>query len=258
MINLTDEELCMLEQLTYLDEDVAAAAGVNNRFGKINKKMKEKSISKILSVFDDEALLRLASHPESICDAEISGLEWVQIISYIKSNEKLSNLRLVDLYTTEDYKADNDNIYHGAIYDEDINKYVCVADYKTYVYDAYHEKYIHIADYRIRYSGKYIDPESIYVKTKDGDFVPYDENSSTVSARKIDINDVDRYPLGLCFVDDSDPHSAIIAYKGTTGQDEWSDNVEAANIYATEPQHEALNFAAVTVLSSFATPMVSK
>ena len=25
MINLTDEELCMLEQLTYLDEDVAAA-----------------------------------------------------------------------------------------------------------------------------------------------------------------------------------------------------------------------------------------
>ena len=28
MINLTDEELCMLEQLTYLDEDVAAAAGI--------------------------------------------------------------------------------------------------------------------------------------------------------------------------------------------------------------------------------------
>lgn len=120
MINLTDEELCMLEQLTYLDEDVAAAAGVNKTFGKIQKEMRGLSISKILSDFDDEALLRLASHPESICDAEISGLEWVQIISYIKSNEKLSNLRLVDLYTTEDYKADNDNIYHGAIYDEDI------------------------------------------------------------------------------------------------------------------------------------------
>ena len=38
MINLTDAELCMLEQLTYLDEDVAAAAGVNEYFGKINKK----------------------------------------------------------------------------------------------------------------------------------------------------------------------------------------------------------------------------
>lgn len=40
MINLTDAELCMLEQLTYLDEDVAAAAGVNDSFGKINEKMK--------------------------------------------------------------------------------------------------------------------------------------------------------------------------------------------------------------------------
>ena len=44
MINLTDEELCMLEQLTYLDEDVAAAAGINTKFGKINKNMKEQSI----------------------------------------------------------------------------------------------------------------------------------------------------------------------------------------------------------------------
>ena len=65
MINLTDEELCMLEQLTYLDEDVAAAAGVNKTFGKIQKEMRGLSISKILSDFDDEALLRLASHPES-------------------------------------------------------------------------------------------------------------------------------------------------------------------------------------------------
>lgn len=40
MINLTDVELCMLEQLTYLDEDVAVAAGVNDIFGKINEDMK--------------------------------------------------------------------------------------------------------------------------------------------------------------------------------------------------------------------------
>ena len=32
MIYLSDEELCMLEQLTYLDEEVAVAAGVNNVF----------------------------------------------------------------------------------------------------------------------------------------------------------------------------------------------------------------------------------
>ena len=49
MINLTDMELCMLEQLTYLDEDVAAAAGVNNKFGKINDGMVNKTIGDILS-----------------------------------------------------------------------------------------------------------------------------------------------------------------------------------------------------------------
>ena len=31
---LTDEELCMLEQLTYLDEMVAEKAGINNVFSK--------------------------------------------------------------------------------------------------------------------------------------------------------------------------------------------------------------------------------
>ena len=49
MMNLTDMELCMLEQLTYLDEDVAAAAGVNVYFGKINDGMVNKTIGDILS-----------------------------------------------------------------------------------------------------------------------------------------------------------------------------------------------------------------
>ena len=49
MINLTDMELCMLEQLTYLDEDVAAAAGVNDNFGKINTRMVNKTVGDILS-----------------------------------------------------------------------------------------------------------------------------------------------------------------------------------------------------------------
>ena len=49
MINLTDMELCMLEQLTYLDEEVAAAAGVNDSFGKINTNMVNKTVGDILS-----------------------------------------------------------------------------------------------------------------------------------------------------------------------------------------------------------------
>ena len=49
MIQLSDAELCMLEQLTYLDEDVAAAAGVNAYFGKINAEMVNKTVGDILS-----------------------------------------------------------------------------------------------------------------------------------------------------------------------------------------------------------------
>ena len=48
MMNLTDMELCMLEQLTYLDEEVAAAAGVNAYFGKINAEMVNKTVGDIL------------------------------------------------------------------------------------------------------------------------------------------------------------------------------------------------------------------
>lgn len=63
MNQLSHEELCLLEQLTYLDEEVAAAAGVNDAFGKINEIMKGRKISEILAPFlADDALLRLASH----------------------------------------------------------------------------------------------------------------------------------------------------------------------------------------------------
>ena len=79
---LTDEELCMIEQLTYLDEMVAEKAGINNVFSKINKNQHEGfTISDILREFDDKAIARLMAYPESICDAEISGVEWAKIIT---------------------------------------------------------------------------------------------------------------------------------------------------------------------------------
>ena len=78
---LTDEELCMLEQLTYLDEMVAEKAGINNRFSKVNiKDHKDVAIIDILTYFDDKAIARLMAYPESICDADISGVEWAKII----------------------------------------------------------------------------------------------------------------------------------------------------------------------------------
>ena len=128
MMNLTDMELCMLEQLTYLDEEVAAAAGVNDNFGKINIRMVNKTISQILEDFDDEALLRLASHTKSVCDAAISGFEWVQIISYLKNNPRLANLQLAGLYTKPE-----DNYYRAAVYVD--GKYIGIADKDVFALD---------------------------------------------------------------------------------------------------------------------------
>ena len=78
---LTDEELCMIEQLTYLDEMVAEKAGINDSFSKVNNRYIGNSIERILADFDDAAIARLMAYPESICDAEISGVEWAKIIT---------------------------------------------------------------------------------------------------------------------------------------------------------------------------------
>ena len=54
---LTDEELCMLEQLTYLDEKVSEAAGIGNNITKLNAKYHvNRSVEAILSVYDETAL----------------------------------------------------------------------------------------------------------------------------------------------------------------------------------------------------------
>lgn len=170
---LTDAELCLLEQLTYLDEDVAKTAfGKDNYddldFYKINKMHKDKTISQILSTFNETAIANLRMHPEEICDAAISGMEWASIIEQLKSNENLKNLVLSDILLDE-------------------SGYHTVTDATRYEYP---------------------------------------------------------YPLALCFTDDSDsPSDAVIAYKGTTGETEWADNVGGAYKAKTDPQKVALDFA---------------
>ena len=170
---LTDAELCLLEQLTYLDEDVAKAAfnKINYddlEFYKISENDKDKKISQILSVFNEAALANLRKHPESICDAAISGTEWASIIENLKTNKHLKDLVLSDIVL-------------------DKSGYQTVAD-------------------------------------SSGNEYPY--------------------PLALCFTDgSSSPSAAVIAYKGTTGETEWADNVGAAYKDKTDPQKVALDFA---------------
>jgi hypothetical protein len=175
MIQLSDAELCMLEQLTYLDEEVAAAAGINDKFGKINYKMIGHTLGDILHDFNEEALFRLSLHTNSVCDGAISGMEWVQIISYIQQNEKLSSLKLRDLYTTETF-------WNGSIYQENF--------YHAAVLDGPEWVWVGTA----KYSEEYMENDTypfLLDMEREGQLV--------------------RFPLGLCFVEDGDPNSAIIA-----------------------------------------------
>lgn len=56
-MNITDEELLMIEHLTYLNEDVAKAAGINE-YPKIGE-FKNQSIYNIVNVFDSNAIAAL-------------------------------------------------------------------------------------------------------------------------------------------------------------------------------------------------------
>lgn len=105
-VRLSDTEICMLEQLTYLDEDVAkAASSASSRvmFYKISDTNKGDTVADILAPFTDKALLNLKKHGESICDAEMTGAEWADILKYIKGS-RLARLKLTALKSdVQDY-----------------------------------------------------------------------------------------------------------------------------------------------------------
>ncbi len=96
---LTDTELCLLEQLAYLDEDVAKAASDENNtveFYKINETNIGQTIAEILRVFDEKALEILSTEESSVCDAEISGVEWSRLLRFLKDG-RLASLMLHDV-----------------------------------------------------------------------------------------------------------------------------------------------------------------
>ena len=94
-MNLRDNELAMLEQLCYLNDKIAEAAGVSGFTG-VRPGNKGQTIKEILSCFDEEALKRL-ENPENNNLEWASGKRWAAIIRYLKSNSNLSNLTLAEV-----------------------------------------------------------------------------------------------------------------------------------------------------------------
>lgn len=93
-MKIDDNKLGMLEQLTYLDKNVAEAAGLDG-FNRINDGHKGLTIKTILECFDEEALRELEQHTGQIDGACMSGSEWAGIIRYLQ-NSDLSQLTLSD------------------------------------------------------------------------------------------------------------------------------------------------------------------
>ncbi len=86
---MTDEQLMLLEQLTYLNENVYNAAG-------IKPKNKADNVEKLLEGFDESALEKLESAPTDVYLTEensyIQAAEWAATIRAIKADDELTIL----------------------------------------------------------------------------------------------------------------------------------------------------------------------
>ncbi len=101
-MNITDEELLMLEHLTYLNGKVAEVAEVDD-FTTVNLETFEgDTVYDILQKFDATAISNL----EALGDTEVdgacaSGKEWAQIITYLKNSDNLKDLVLTETLTND-------------------------------------------------------------------------------------------------------------------------------------------------------------
>lgn len=97
---LTDGELCMLEQICYLDTVVADAAGASS-FAGITDRDAGLTLEEILAGFDENALSELRNLGDTeVGGSCISGKEWADILGYVKGS-RLKDLVVRDTLTGE-------------------------------------------------------------------------------------------------------------------------------------------------------------
>ena len=114
---LTDEQLMLLEQLTYLDNDVANEASPKNEDGSVDGKHRvrlnteAKTVEDLIKPFmnDPDALKTLQnSKKSSISGGVMQGNEWAAIIRAVNEDEELKKLQISVNYTgSKNNKIDN-------------------------------------------------------------------------------------------------------------------------------------------------------
>lgn len=262
IIKLTSEELCMLEQLTYLDKKVTDAAKVQGDIFRINSNHINYSIAAILEPFDDEALANLRAAGMGIDEAEkvdgyeINYAEWAGIIEYLQTS-RLKDLVLSDIMFNNDYhkvyvkvKA-KENYYETQDYKD---QYYAIEDYLAGCEDQ---------NDTTKQVGLFLDEETINRILNDNDdngrvgdidkFINGEYTDKNGEVIRLNTGaELVQLPLALCFIEQVpdnqerqmlNEHEAIIAYKGTSGNNEWVDNVTGAYSVQTPYQQEAADFA---------------
>jgi len=148
---MTDEKLALLEHITYIDENVLKAAGIDKELLKVKD---GKSVVSILKIFDDKALDNLRNYinleneeKQNIVDgALISGKDWANIIETIKSDEELKNLVVKD---SEQITTKNEEQYNLQIcYQDPVSKQGIITYKGTTGYDEWDDnvKAIYLKD----------------------------------------------------------------------------------------------------------------
>ncbi len=107
----TDEELMLLEQLTYLNDDVYDAAGISDS---ADSYQTAKNVERLLNDFGENELkaLEAMGDKEVTCDADrnkdgepdgthVSGAEWAAIIRAAQQNERISQLEISNITTVD-------------------------------------------------------------------------------------------------------------------------------------------------------------
>ena len=100
---LSDEQLMLLEQLTYIHD---GGGKVFSASGKADPGVNSRTVNDLLAGFDEEALTKLESSMEG---DSTTGAEWAAIIRQIKQDPDIMNLQLVR-NTTE-----NDKVFGGVL-----------------------------------------------------------------------------------------------------------------------------------------------
>lgn len=90
MEKLTDQDLMMLELLTYLNGSVFEAAGHTK------PEREPKTVEDLLRIFDEKALKRLEECDDKDISAFMTGKEWAATIREMQDNESLRDLSIVN------------------------------------------------------------------------------------------------------------------------------------------------------------------